>query len=101
MADEDASMQLAVVLSPTTHALLRLVTTIRSRGADISELRWSIPEGNAGEAFLEVACAPQRHDHMQAVIERIVDVRQVTRLDAGSARSRSSAYGMPTVTSPV
>ena len=81
MADEYASMQLAVVLSPTTHALMRLVTIIRSHGADISELRWHIPDGDVGVAVLEVACLPRRQDHLQAVVARIVDVRQVTRLD--------------------
>lgn len=81
MADESACMQLAVVLSPTTHALMRLVTTIRGHGADISELRWHIQEGDAGIAFLELACALRRQDHLQAVVARIVDVRQVWRLD--------------------
>ena len=90
MASYDVDMRLAVTLSPTTHALMRLVTTIRGRGSDILQLQWRISEGSSALAVLDLACAPDRQEHLQAVLARIIDVRQVTRLDA----ARQSGCGV-------
>lgn len=93
MASDDVDMRLAVTLSPTTQALMRLVTTVRGRGSEILRLQWDISEASSALAVLDLACAPGRQEHLQAVLARIIDVREVTRLDL--ARQSDCGVGCP------
>jgi acetolactate synthase regulatory subunit len=76
--DDTATMTMTVFMTPTTHALVRLLTVVRGRGAHVLNLRWEAATAdNVGVATILIGTSQVRHPYLQTVIERIIDVRQV------------------------
>lgn len=77
---EGERIRLQVETAPTTHALLRLLTTLRGRGTTVLDLHWEIvAEDNIGRAALLIEITAARQQYLIAVVERVVGVRRVAR----------------------
>ncbi len=72
------TIRMTVIMAPTTHALVRLLTVIRGRGAQILDLRWEATSpSDDGVATLLIHISATRHPHVRAAIERIIDVKHL------------------------
>jgi hypothetical protein len=78
---QDDTLRLTVFMTPSTHALARLLLLVRGRGANVLDLRWQVtPTGREGIATLFIGLEKARQPFLQAAIMRIVDVRSVVIL---------------------
>lgn len=76
--DGSDSLRLQVFMTPTTHALARLLLLVRGRGAEVLDLRWQATPGAAeGTATLLIGLVSARHPHLRAAIARNVDVTRI------------------------
>lgn len=78
---EDDTIRLAVLMTPTTHALARLLSVIRSRGANVLDLHWRVtPVNSEGVATLLIGLSRSKQPHLRAAIARSADVRSISVL---------------------
>jgi hypothetical protein len=75
------TLRLTVFMTPTTHALARLLLIVHSRGGNILDLRWRVTTADPeGIATLVISLEKARHSHLQAAIARSIDVRSIAVL---------------------
>jgi acetolactate synthase regulatory subunit len=72
------TLSLAVHTIATTNALARVIAVLHSRGADVQQFTWTTDAGGCtATATLVVGLAEERHQHLRAALDRVVDVTEV------------------------